>query len=1012
MRWTLLLGVGALCINVCAAADHNQLLRDKGIALWQDLKAGKVAKNPAPPLLTKKGREYAAKVIDAYAKEEDTFGVLEHVLIHGEHKGKKWDKKVDQWVHQFEDALHSRNLPKSLKKAASDLISTTKKALHAIYYIDDAGHKTISGLKVRQSVGILLSDLIEALRVEISPYWPAQNLRTQNANMDTLRTRQVEMVKIVQGIFKEIPEAYLLLDETVIEIVDRNEKERGKDYFMKHYAPNPKDGSSKKTIKHIKGMYKDQQQKTLDDRTNRYLELMHTLLGRLEKPDQNAPEEHHADIAPDPYNPAQALGEPEQYHADIAPDPYNPAQALGEPAVFVSHTESTPVASERSTTIPDTTALATPPAPTTAASESAVLANSTSTAIPALTGEALSITVHPTDETLYITVHPNVTVPDTVSLATQPAPTTTASESAALANSTSAAIPALTDEASSITVHPVVTVTEPVTTTIHPTVTVTEPSTTTEHPTVTVPASVPSITVGPPNAISTATWKKYQFWTRGLQQKRDDDDDKRKKLGLGLGLGIPLPMLTLFATRMGFQKWAEYMVNHTKSVSMLRRLSKAGYDAVDLAEAATEEAATAEAATEEAATEEAAAAEAANTAAAFRAMRAAEQLGLGQHFTRLGGELSTTWEEGMSSTSAVSDTVTEYTLSSASSMAGQVAQMAVNEAGKDLARAGQLTESALWSLGSAVPNMFSWLMDQAVNVGSGRSAVSKDIFKMIEDAAINKHIRGGDPSPSSEWTEAGIGLNEKHFDHMDLIFGPSFRALQGLSETERLQEYQKDVERWRKQHPKLDLPKSEPPKPTPTKGHDAPHWDNASKKEHATTRPQETPTQTKAPQSTPTGFKTIIQGDKSSTGSKSTLTPVSTSTMTNSGSTYPLMTPAINSNTTSTSTAVPTQSSQVLVTPTLPSTVATPVSSSTGISTPIPTPTSTPTFNITVTPNPETLKHTIKIVTSTIQPSPTAVHYPHPSFYYHGPKHDAVDTFVDVVETGAKIFFWPLFGDP
>lgn len=67
MKWGLLLGIGSLCINFCAAADHKQLIRDKGKAIWKDLQAGNFTQDPAPPLLTKESRNYARKVVVAYA---------------------------------------------------------------------------------------------------------------------------------------------------------------------------------------------------------------------------------------------------------------------------------------------------------------------------------------------------------------------------------------------------------------------------------------------------------------------------------------------------------------------------------------------------------------------------------------------------------------------------------------------------------------------------------------------------------------------------------------------------------------------------------------------------------------------------------------------------------------------------------------------------------------------------------------------------------------------------------
>lgn len=125
---------------------------------------------------------------------------------------------------------------------------------------------------------------------------------------------------------------------------------------MKYYAPNSKNGSRKKSIKQIVGLYNDQQKKPLGERKKRYIELMDVLLGRLGHSDQNVPDHHGpAEIVPDQAVPDQiepAQSVPEQ---DIG----RPQDAI--PPVFVPHTESPPVASTASaTTIADSTALATP----------------------------------------------------------------------------------------------------------------------------------------------------------------------------------------------------------------------------------------------------------------------------------------------------------------------------------------------------------------------------------------------------------------------------------------------------------------------------------------------------------------------------------------------------------------------------------------------------------------------------------------------------------------------------
>lgn len=286
------------------------------------------------------------------------------------------------------------------------------------------------------------------------------------------------MVTIIRGILEEIPVAYSLLDEAIIEIVGRNEKERGKDYFMKYYAPNSKDGSSKKSINQIVGRYNDQQKKPLGERKKRYIELTDVLLRRMGHSDQNVPDHDSpaenvpGQAVPDQIEPAQSV--PEQ---DIG----RPQDA--NPPVSVPHTESPPVAfTAPATDIADSTALATPSSFYFKVAELGYPPWLTQFPLP-------TATISEFLESVTATLGP-IWIPDML----PPAPT----------SASTAGLPVQTDEALT-TIHPLVTITEPLTITIHPTVTATEPSTTTGHSVVMATATPPSTTTSPSIAKVTAT---------------------------------------------------------------------------------------------------------------------------------------------------------------------------------------------------------------------------------------------------------------------------------------------------------------------------------------------------------------------------------------------------------------------------------------------------------------------------------------------------------------------------
>ncbi|TID18958.1 gb [Venturia nashicola] len=842
MRRGLFLINGALCIMFCAAADHNQLIQEKGQAIWQDLKVGKVAPNPAPPVLTQEGRKYAAKVMGSYAEEANTFKALESALIHGELDQKRWVNTVDQWVHDFEDALHSRKLPSLRKPAISDLISTTKKVLHAINEIDGTGQNSTSGLDVRQSVGILLSDLIESLRVEVSPFAPEQKSSAAKANMDNLRQRQLEMVTIIRGLLERIPAASSLLDDAVVEIVGRNEKERGKKYFMKHYAPNTMDGPSKKNIKHINGLYKGQQEKSLDNREKRYLALMNTLLNSLKQSAQNVPGQYHTGIAPDLSHPAvPSMGSPK----------------VAKPSVSVLQTESALIASEMSTTnISNATALATPSATIATALELSGLTNSTSNAsLPAQIDGPWITTVHPmitVTEPVTTTIHFTVTETE---------PLTTTFHPTVMAN---APVPSITIKTPSAnaTVHSTLMANAPVLS-----ITIKTPyANATVHPTVLANAPVPSITTKTPSTNATATLTMKHLRTRELNQQREEEEDDRHKKELAIGLGIGLPIFAAGAGWAAYKAWKT--IDYTRRISSMNEAGRAldwaaeslkydlTYENAELAKTAkaiAQKAAqnAADKLAIEKAEEYGRRAKELQSKASKTAMEEAQKLGQLKDLSRMGGELHTIQEESPSAGTGPLEYTIDEGLSFAEEVAGQIAQLAMNEAARDLATAGQLTESAVASLGKATPNLFSWLLSQTAHLGGAA-------FGVVKDAVAASHVR---KTPSTDgWSDAGTGSasSRQLFENTDLLFGPAFRVLQGMSEAERLEAYKKDVKKWKKEQDKLDPSKSEnspekndasmkeTAKTATMKSQQAPQKTKASIKETATMKSQQAPQKTKA----------------------------------------------------------------------------------------------------------------------------------------------------------------------
>lgn len=133
----------------------------------------------------------------------------------------------------------------------------------------------------------------------------------------------------------------------------------------------------------------------------------------------------------------------------------------------------------------------------------------------------------------------------------------------------------------------------------------------------------------------------------------------------------------------------------------------------------------------------------------------------------------------------------------AGSTAGQVARMAVNEVGRDLAVAGQLTEHAVAGLGYAVPGLISWLFGQAGHVGKAALHGLTDAIADVGEHAIDT---------ASEWSTEAVKhhrpakADNSLVQHLaddvnhDLLFGPAMRLMQGLTHAERLRSYAEDVQ--------------------------------------------------------------------------------------------------------------------------------------------------------------------------------------------------------------------------
>ncbi|QDS77343.1 hypothetical protein FKW77_005234 [Venturia effusa] len=784
MKWDSLLSISAICINICSAADYKKLVQDKSKAIWNDIQAGKISQNPASPLLTKTGKEYVFNVVRAQYKEEVAFNKLESVLLNRQEDRKNWDREVDEWAQQFEATIQPRKLLSSQKAAFTDLISTTKKVLHVINYINGTTQAPTSGLNSRQSVGILFHDFVEAMRLAASPWVEKETPRAQKETMEHTRTRQVEVLSILRGIFGQIPEAYPLLDEAVIEIVGRNEKERGKDYFMNFYAPNNTDESSKNQIKHIVELYRRQQKRALKDRETEYVERMDALLVRLSTLGQDVSYTHHpAQIEPGPQSSTTVY--PDGVHGvQETQDTYQPDASLASHFTKIGESLYGPWLTDFPV-LPF--ALAAPSTKSITATNSSISAKS-----------AVSSAKRWSNETFTTTVH-------AISSAKR-----------------------WSNETFTTTVHPIVTVTEPVTTTIHPTVTITE--------------SVPSSIINSSIATTTSEWNVHWVSPQKRKEGKVDDDDKNKKIiavavSLGLG-GAALPG-GAFAWKT-YRNWrlykqrAEMDMERDMVMEELWKTRQSTMDgALDFVDSDYQRFLHKE-------------------RVRLRSMKGAQRFGRRSALNRLGGEALSTIHEASQETLSYATTAEEV-----GSMAGDVAQMAINEVGRDLAHVGQLTEAAVGAIENEVPLLFGWLFDQAK--GLGEAAFENVVNAVSECSTIgqvgvdristwsDEAVKGNALKSISDWLSDEFNPTRT----MNLLLGPAFRLIQGLTQTERLHSFEEDVREWRHRRP--------------TEG-DA-EGDKPSK-----TRAQETgkPSPTNAPQPTESGLKAPKKGDEHSNGSEFT----------------------------------------------------------------------------------------------------------------------------------------------
>lgn len=281
---------------------------DKGQEIMKDLKAGRTnTAYSAPPSLTKNQQKGFMEMVQPFGLEEHVFDKFGREIIHGrkpettqattekeaqnaaklqDEAQKKWDDSVNSWVGVAGNAFKHRKLQ---QKTLRELNNGTQNLLHAIHDIDHSKILPV-GLNVRKAVGILVHDSIESLRMQASPYKPSQSLKAQSNMLRGLQSRQRHAAAIIRGIFEDIPEAKELLNDDMIFIIGRNEKEHGKGYFMKTYAENRANEAetedSESIIKDIAMLYKFSKIESEEKRKNRHAKSMDTLIGALSAQEQ------------------------------------------------------------------------------------------------------------------------------------------------------------------------------------------------------------------------------------------------------------------------------------------------------------------------------------------------------------------------------------------------------------------------------------------------------------------------------------------------------------------------------------------------------------------------------------------------------------------------------------------------------------------------------------------------------------------------------------------------------
>ncbi|QDS73396.1 hypothetical protein FKW77_007748 [Venturia effusa] len=303
----------AMSIIACVAeavnsTDYIQMLKNKGVEIIKDLAAGRTNDAMlAPPSLTGEQQKGFMEMVRSFGLEQLVFDKFAPEVIHGHSPGdieagtgfggrsaadlrnkaqKKWEMSVDNWAGFADKAFKHRKLQ---AKTLLELNKGTRGLLHAMYDIDQSTTLP-SGLDARTAVGILVHDNIEALRQQASPYKKSQSPKAQSKALKSLRSRQQHAAVIIRGILEEIPEALELLNDDLVDIIGRNEIQRGDGYFMKTYAGHHLNGSKNETsiIQRIAALYQDLQHEPAEERQARHAKSMDALLLALSAPDESS----------------------------------------------------------------------------------------------------------------------------------------------------------------------------------------------------------------------------------------------------------------------------------------------------------------------------------------------------------------------------------------------------------------------------------------------------------------------------------------------------------------------------------------------------------------------------------------------------------------------------------------------------------------------------------------------------------------------------------------------------